>query len=75
MAQETHYEILEVEATATQAEIKRAYRRLAKLFHPDSRTQAASHDQISRINTAYEVIGDPNRRILYDRELRGISTA
>jgi molecular chaperone DnaJ len=49
MAQETHYEILEVEATATQAEIKRAYRRLAKLFHPDSRTQAASHDQISRI--------------------------
>jgi molecular chaperone DnaJ len=74
MAKATHYEVLEVHATASQAEIKQAYRRLAKKFHPDSRSEAASHEHISRINTAYEVIGDPNRRILYDRELRGMST-
>jgi molecular chaperone DnaJ len=73
MAQPTHYQTLEVDETASQAEIKRAYRRLAKQFHPDSQTEAASHEDIARINSAYEVIGDPSRRVLYDRERRGLS--
>jgi molecular chaperone DnaJ len=73
MAQPTHYQTLEVHETASQAEIKRAYRRLAKQFHPDSQTEAASHEDIARINSAYEVIGDPSRRVLYDRERRGLS--
>ncbi|MGB3135730.1 MAG: DnaJ domain-containing protein, partial [Nodosilinea sp.] len=38
MPPETHYQTLEINETATQAEIKRAYRRLAKQFHPDSQT-------------------------------------
>jgi molecular chaperone DnaJ len=75
MAQQTHYQILEVHETATQAEIKRAYRRLAKQFHPDSQTEAASHDHITRINSAYEVIGDPARRVRYDQERQGFSGA
>ncbi|MEB3291186.1 MAG: DnaJ domain-containing protein [Leptolyngbya sp.] len=72
MAQQTHYQILEVHETATQGEIKRAYRRLAKQFHPDSQTELASHDHIARINNAYEVIGDPARRVRYDQERRGV---
>lgn len=73
MAKKTHYQVLEISKTATQAEIKRAYRRLAKKFHPDSRTEAASHEQISLINTAYEVIGDPSRRRVYDQQLQGMN--
>jgi molecular chaperone DnaJ len=75
MAQPTHYQTLEVHETATQAEIKRAYRRLAKQFHPDSQTETASHERIARINNAYEVIGDPSRRVMYDQERQGLSGA
>lgn len=75
MEQQTHYHILEVDETATQAEIKQAYRRLAKQFHPDSRTAWASHDHIARINNAYEVIGNPARRLRYDRERQGMAGA
>ena len=74
MAEETHYQVLEVEETATQAEIKQAYRRLVKQFHPDSQTQSTGHDQIVRINQAYEVIGDPQRRQVYDRQRQGWGT-
>ncbi len=75
MPPETHYQALEVHETATQAEIKRAYRRLAKEFHPDSRSDRASHDRIARINTAYEVIGDPSKRTVYDQQRQGFVAA
>jgi molecular chaperone DnaJ len=75
MPQETHYQTLEVQETATQAEIKRAYRRLAKQFHPDGRSSQASHDRIARLNTAYEVIGDPSRRTVYDQQRQGVAVA
>jgi molecular chaperone DnaJ len=75
MKQETHYQILDVDETATQAEIKRAYRRLAKEFHPDSQSDRASHDRIARINTAYEVIGDPSKRMVYDQQRQGVAVA
>ncbi len=65
-----HYHTLEVSETATQIQIKRAYRRLAKELHPDSRSERASHEQITRLNAAYEVLGDPQRRSHYDRERR-----
>lgn len=71
MPPETHYQTLEIHETATQAEIKRAYRRLAKEFHPDSQSDRASHDRIARINTAYEVIGDPSKRTVYDQQRQG----
>lgn len=66
----THYQILDLDATATQAQIKQAYRRLAKQFHPDSNRATASHDKISRINAAYEVLGDPQSRRSYDQQLQ-----
>lgn len=67
---ENHYDILEITPTASQAEIKQAYRRLAKRFHPDSNREVSSHDRITRINAAYEVLSDPSQRQFYDRQLR-----
>lgn len=62
-----HYQTLEVNPAATQAEIKSAYRRLAKLFHPDSHHQMANHERIAQVNAAYEVLKDPHRRSMYDQ--------
>lgn len=73
MADPTHYDTLEVAETASQTEIKRAYRRLAKQFHPDSQTAIASHDRIARLNSAYEVLGDPQQRVMYDRQRQGMA--
>jgi molecular chaperone DnaJ len=70
MGTENHYHTLQVSQTATQAEIKQAYRRLAKLFHPDSNQETASHDKIARVNAAYEVLGDPQQRHRYDQHRR-----
>ena len=64
-----HYETLQVSTAASQAEIKQAYRRLVKLFHPDSNSKTADHEQIVRVNTAYEVLGDAQKRLFYDRQL------
>lgn len=69
MAELNHYDTLEISETATQAEIKQAYRRLAKQFHPDTNQGTASHDRITQINAAYEVLGDPQQRRTYDRRL------
>ena len=72
MAHPNHYDTLHVNPAASQAEIKQAYRRLVKLFHPDSRQQTADHEQIIRINAAYEVLNDTHRRQSYDQQL-GVS--
>lgn len=66
-----HYQTLEIDPQATQQEIKQAYRRLAKLFHPDS-NRADSHncDRIVALNAAYEVLGNIQSRRLYDRQLQ-----
>ena len=70
-----YYDVLEVADTATQAEIKRAYRRLAKQYHPDSQQDAASHEAIAQVNVAYEILGDPGRRRQYDQRLRYLAQA
>jgi molecular chaperone DnaJ len=68
MADSNHYETLKVNPNASQAEIKQAYRRLVKLFHPDSLQNTANHEEIVRINAAYEVLGDVQSRQSYDRQ-------
>ena len=70
MSDSNHYDTLDVSPKATPAEIKQAYRRLAKLFHPDSKRETADPEKIIRVNAAYEVLGDPNRRRSYDQHLR-----
>jgi molecular chaperone DnaJ len=69
MEDPNYYKTLKVSPRATQTEIKQAYRRLAKLFHPDSQNETADHEQIVQINAAYEVLGDPQRRKSYDRQM------
>lgn len=62
------YEILEVDNTATQEEIKMNYRRLAKKYHPD--LNGGDHDaqeKFKEISAAYEVLGDESKRQMYDR--------
>ncbi|MBD2138045.1 J domain-containing protein [Anabaena sp. FACHB-1237] len=70
MSESNHYQTLNVTHNATQAEIKQAYRRLVKIFHPDTNQDTANHDKIILINAAYEVLSDTQRRINYDQELR-----
>jgi molecular chaperone DnaJ len=60
------YVILGVERTATDAEIKRAFRKLAQQWHPDVNTDPAAQAQFKEINEAYQVLSDPDRRSRYD---------
>ena len=64
-----YYHTLQISSQASAAEIKKAYRHLVKKFHPDSHSTTADHEQIVKINAAYEVLGDHQRRLRYDREL------
>lgn len=73
MSTPNHYDTLNVSPQATSAEIKQAYRRLAKRFHPDSQSETADPEKIIQLNAAYEVIGDPFRRRTYDRQLQETS--
>lgn len=69
MSNSNHYDTLDVSPQATSAEIKQAYRRLAKRFHPDSQSETADSAKIIQVNAAYEVLGDPHRRRFYDQQL------
>ena len=62
------YAVLGVPATATQIEIRAAYRAAARRLHPDA---GGSADAMQRLNTAWHVLQDPARRAAYDRSLRG----
>ncbi|MEW6197857.1 MAG: DnaJ C-terminal domain-containing protein [Planctomycetota bacterium] len=62
------YEILGVSRQATPEEIKKAYRRLAKQYHPDRNPNDKTAEQrFKEVHAAYEVLGDPQRRAQYDR--------
>ncbi len=62
-----YYSILEVPPTATTVEIKRSYRRLVRMHHPDLNSQALD-DHIKQLNEAYRVLSGPTRRAAYDEQ-------
>ena len=68
MAKRCYYKTLEVERTASDGEIKSAFRKQAMQFHPDRNPNdnAAEH-RFKEINEAYEVLKDPDKRAAYDR--------
>ena len=60
------YQVLGVERTASDAEIKRAFRKLAQQWHPDVNTEPAAQERFKEINEAYQVLSDPEQRSRYD---------
>jgi curved DNA-binding protein len=62
-----YYKVLEIDRTATADDIKSAYRKLARKYHPDvsKETQAEAH--FKEIGEAYEVLQDPEKRAAYDQ--------
>jgi curved DNA-binding protein len=65
-----YYEILGISREATDKEIKTAYRKLARKWHPDlhqGKDKEAAEDKFKQINEAYEVLSDAEKRAKYDR--------
>lgn len=62
-----YYKTLGIERNAGQDEIQRAYRKLARKYHPDINKSGDAEDNFKRINEAYEVLGDPEKRKKYDQ--------
>lgn len=70
MARPNHYATLGVSRTASQDEIKRAYRRLTLELHPDrTPDDAEAAERFRRVSEAYDVVGDRDKRAAYDRSL------
>jgi hypothetical protein len=69
------YKILEINPAATAKDIKRAYRKLAREFHPDQATSPEAKNESTqmflRIHNAYVTLSDPHDRAQYDRQLLG----
>ena len=62
-----YYEILGVSRTTPQDDIQKAYRKLARKYHPDVNKDAGAEDKFKELNEAYEVLRDPEKRKKYDQ--------
>ena len=62
-----YYDILGVSRDADKEEIKRAYRRLARKYHPDVNKEQGAEERFKEINRAYEILSEPEMKARYDR--------
>jgi len=62
-----YYKVLGVDKKASQDEIKKAYRKLARKYHPDTNKDAGAEERFKEISEAYDVLGDEDKRKKYDR--------
>jgi curved DNA-binding protein len=67
VAFEDYYEALEVPRNASQEDIRRAYRKLARKYHPDVNKEPGAEDRFKQVSEAYEVLRDEDKRARYDR--------
>uniref|UniRef100_A0AAV1U6E5 J domain-containing protein n=1 Tax=Peronospora matthiolae TaxID=2874970 RepID=A0AAV1U6E5_9STRA len=63
----THYEVLAVRQSATDSEVKKAYRKLALKLHPDKNSAPGAEDAFKAVGKAFTVLSDPDKRAHYDR--------
>ena len=61
------YDVLGVSKTATAAEIKSAFRKLAKKYHPDQSKEPKAKERFAEVGSAYEILGDDKKRKAFDR--------
>ena len=61
-----YYKLLDVNTDASPDEIKKAYRRLSTLYHPDASTEPDAEKKMKEINKACDVLSDPDKRARYD---------
>src|SRR3954453_14665380 len=62
-----YYKVLGVDKKASQDDIKKAYRKLARQYHPDTNKDAGAEERFKQISEAYDVLGDPEKRKRFDR--------
>jgi DnaJ-related protein SCJ1 len=67
LAGKDYYKILSVSRSASQADIKRAYRKLSLKYHPDKNSAPDAAAKFSEISVAYDVLSDPEKREAYNR--------
>ncbi|MEA1982553.1 MAG: J domain-containing protein [Campylobacterota bacterium] len=60
------YETLEISENASESEIKKAYRKLARQYHPDVNKEASAEEKFKEINSAYEILSDKQKKQQYD---------
>ena len=65
-----YYKTLGVDKNASDEEIKRAFRKLAKQYHPDINKEEGAQEKFKEIGEAYSVLSDPNKRKQYEKFLK-----